>query len=46
MLDPSAFPHTTNYRTTNRVKKMLYILKAIDAKKKPTNKSAVQTEIG
>jgi hypothetical protein len=36
ILDASAFPHTTNYRTTNKEKTLLYRLKAIDAKNKPT----------
>jgi hypothetical protein len=36
ILDDSAFPQTTNYRTTNKDKTMLYRLKAIDANKKPT----------
>jgi hypothetical protein len=28
ILDASAFPHTTNYRTTNKEKTLLYRLKA------------------
>jgi hypothetical protein len=36
ILDASHFPHTTNYRTTNKEKTILCRLKAIDANKKPT----------
>jgi hypothetical protein len=44
MLQLSPKPPTTGPLT--RTKKILYRLKAIDANKKPNNKSAVQTEIG
>jgi hypothetical protein len=36
ILDASHFPHTTNYRTTNKEKTILCRLTAIDANKKPT----------